>query len=33
MEIAVCGSATAIYCRGSLGQGGVLETFKGDYGI
>lgn len=33
MEIAVFGSATAIYCRGYLGQGGVLETFKGDYGL
>ena len=33
MEIAVFGSASAIYCRGLLGDGGVLHTFKGDYGL
>ena len=33
MEIAVFGSATAIYCRGYLGHGGVLETFNGDVGL
>lgn len=33
MEITVFGSATAIYCRGLLGEGGVLHTFKGDYGL
>jgi hypothetical protein len=33
MEVAVFGSATAIYCRGYLGEGGALETFKGDYGL
>ena len=33
MEITVFGSATAIYCRGYLGEGGALETFKGDYGL
>ena len=33
MLVCIFGAAAAIYCEGRLGEGGVLNTFSGDYGL